>query len=427
MSPNLFRIQGIQPDWSKLKFPDFGFKRLSNGAQIYQIQSNKQGLCSFEIVFRNGRWTEHKKLSSRLAANQLQEGTSKLTAAKVADLIDFYGANLSIHADLDFTVISMSCLQKHFEFLLPFLVELLINPAYREADLVKAKLFLKSQLQHQLTEPDYVSYREFTSSIYGSESVYGYNTTDSRIDALNREDLMQYQQENYTSDLMYVFYCGDLDKKNEQLIENEILQFQKSKNLSVKNHIPEKYVQAFQHFPIENCSQISLKMGMRIFKKRHPDFYGMYVLNTILGDYFGSRLMKNIREDKGYTYDIHATLDAQVNDGCYYISAELNPKQKEDTILMIEEELLRLHTESVSDMELTLVKNYICGNILRMMDGPFQTIVFLKVLITEYGDPESFYNLTSEILNIDQNRIKSLAHTYLKPDQMSIITAGGGN
>ena len=70
-----------------------------------------------EIVFRNGRCSEHKKLVARLTANQLQEGTLKLHSEEVADIIDFYGAQLAIFADLDFTVISMSCLQKHFEYL----------------------------------------------------------------------------------------------------------------------------------------------------------------------------------------------------------------------------------------------------------------------------------------------------------------------
>ncbi|MFZ1256888.1 MAG: pitrilysin family protein [Saprospiraceae bacterium] len=424
MGKSGLKIPIVELDWTKLKLPAYEKKSFNNGAQLYQIQSNKPGLSSFEIVFRNGRCTEHKKLSSRMAANQLQEGTAILSSEQVADTVDYYGANLTIHSDLDFTVISMSCLQKHFEFLVGFITNLILNPAYRESDLAKAKLFLKSQLHHQLTEPDYVSYREFTSLIYGSSSIYGYNTNQHLIDDLQREDLLKYQQENYVADFMYVFYCGDIKPTIEGFLEQIILQF---RNLNANKSIvfPNIYCPAEQkHFSIENCAQISLKMGLRWHQKIHPDFYGMYVLNTILGDYFGSRLMKNIREDKGYTYDIHAALDAQVYDGCFYISAELNPEQAEDAILLIKGEIKRIQTELIPDEELNLVKNYLCGNIMRMMDGPFQTMVFLKVLVTEYGSPESFHKLLEEILNVQPNNLKNLAEKYLRIEEMSQVTAG---
>ncbi|HEX5625465.1 MAG TPA: pitrilysin family protein [Saprospiraceae bacterium] len=418
------KIPRIQTDWSRLQLAPYDFRTLSNGAQLYQIQSNKPGLCSLEIVFRNGRWGERKKLAARMTANLIQDGNLQYSTDQVADTIDFYGANLSIHADLDFTVISMSCLQKHFDFLMSFLAELLIEPAFREADLVKSKVFMNSQLQHQLSEPDYVSYREFTSLIYGRDSVYGYNTSPELIEAIQREDLVTYQRENYVAGLMSVFYCGELGPAADQLFERVLNPFPTGASGPVKlsnNPVPPTET---RHFPIEHCAQFSLKMGLRCFPKVHPDFYGLYVLNAILGDYFGSRLMKSLREDKGYTYDIHSTLDAQVYDGCFYISAELNPDKSEDAIRLIQHEMDILRTRLVPEKELEMVRNYLCGNIMRLLDGPFQTMVFLKILVMEYGGPKAFHQLLTEIVEVRPERLRELAIQYLDPEKMTRVTAG---
>ncbi len=424
MNTSNLKIPDIRVDWSGLKLAPFDFRILSNGARLFQIQTSKPGLCSLEIVFRNGRNSEHKKLVSRMAAHQIQEGTDSIGSKEVADIIDYYGANLSIHADLDFTIISMSCLQKHFQTILDLLSELLQFPAYKQEHLDRAKLVFKSQLQHQLAEPDYLSYREFTALVYGPDSVYGYNTTVQRIEDLTTDDLRRYQIENYVSDRMEVFYCGEMNPQNDQFFDKVFSQFKRSKMILTSDYNGINQEACRAHFPIEHSTQISLKLGMRAIPKIHPDYYGFYILNVVLGDYFGSRLMKNLREDKGYTYDIHSTLDSQVYDGCFYISAELNSAHIDHAIFEIMEELNRLRTELIPETELDLVKNYICGNIMRLMDGPFQTMSFIKILSTEYGGVEAFDGLLHSVLSIRAEKLRDLANIYLKPEKLIQLTAG---
>ncbi len=427
MQSDPLHLETLVNEWQKLTFPPFECIKQGNGARLHLIPTNKPGLSFIELVFRNGRWSEHKKLSARMAANQIMEGSAEVVAEKVADTLDFYGAHLSVHADLDFTVVSMSCLQKNFYHLADFVVGLILNPAYREADLSKAKMFLHSQLQHQLTEPDYVSYREFTSIMYGADTVYGYNTTKPLIDAIQRDDLVRYHTENYCSDFLELFYCGEVHEESRSFLKGLTERFPRTPLKGKMEHIFPMPTVRKAHFPIPHCSQISLKMGRRTFPRQHPDFYGFYVLNSILGDYFGSRLMRNIREDKGYTYDIHSSLDAQVHEGCFYISAELNPGQLDDSVLLIRQELELLRTHEVPDEELEMVRNYLCGHILRMLDGPFQTIAFLKILVTEYGGPEAFEDLLKAILTVNAKDLQKLAIQYLDPNEMILITAGAGS
>lgn len=424
MKLKTLNINPVIQDWRQLEFPEYSYSRMGNGSQFYSLESSKPGLCFFELVLSNGRWTEHKKLSSRLAAHLVMEGTDSYTAEQVADKIDFYGAHFSVHADLDFTTVSLSCLQKHFKELLSFISEIVLEPAYRDSDLQKAKVFLQSQLQHQLSEPDYVSYREFTSLIYGADSVYGYNTTLERIDKIETDDLRRYHRENYCSDFLTTFYCGSIEDQYQKCIHEFLEKFPKSPGGAQVQHILPHPDRQKLHIPIGHSSQTSLKIGRRTFSRQNPDFFGLYILNTVLGDYFGSRLMKNIREDKGFTYDIHSNMDAQKHDGCFYISAELNPDQLDASVALIRDELVRLRQEPIPEKELEMVRNYLCGNMLRLMDGPFQTIAFLKILVTEYGSPDAFELLKSEILSSDAEKLRGLALKYLDPDKMILVTAG---
>lgn len=409
-----------------MHLPAFESHKLPNGCQLYAMQTNKPGLCFLELVFSNGRWTETTKLSARLSAQLIMEGTDGVKPDVVADFIDFHGAHLSVQADLDFTFISLSCLQKHFGTLTEFLCNLALSPAYRKEDLDRNRSFLHSQLKHQLSEPDYVSYREFTSLIYGRDTAYGYNTTPELLDALRVEDLRSYHDANYCGNYLSAFYCGEMDERTVELLEQQLNRFPvggAAGSPSAQEQIASPAT-ARSHHPMKHSRQISLKFGLRTFQRKHPDFFGTYMLNTVLGDYFGSRLMKNIREDKGLTYDIHSALDCQVHDGCFYISAELNPRQLESALKLIRTELRLLREELIPEDERIMVRNYLCGNMLRLLDGPFQTVSFLKTLVNEYGSPAAFDQLKAEVLDTSPERLRELASKWLDPEKMILVTAG---
>lgn len=412
-----------QSNWN-LDFPPYTHVGLSNGIEVYSLKTASAELCYCELIFENGRIHEHKQMVARFTAIMLQEGTEDYNSAQVADFFDYYGASYSIHADLDFTSISFSCLQKFFAPLLEFVIHLITNPSFRQADLDRCKKFIKSQLKHQLAEPDFVSYREFTASIFGANETYGYNTSIDNIDAITLEDLHRYHQENYVSTMLKVFFCGNVEVIHEAFWQKNL------GSISVQNQTAKRNYKSFEnklevlHFPMEYAAQTSLKLGCKMFSKINTDFYPLYFINTILGDYFGSRLMKNIREDKGFTYDIHSTLDAQLHDGCFYISAELNQNELSQTLDEIKKELNRLHTEPIAETELLMVKNYLHGHLQRLLDGSFQSILFLKILVSEYHDAQAYKLIMDTIHDIDAKQIMDLSKRYLNYENMTIITAG---
>jgi predicted Zn-dependent peptidase len=165
-------------------------------------------------------------------------------------------------------------------------------------------------------------------------------------------------------------------------------------------------------------------MGKFLFPKNHPDYFEFQVLNTILGDYFGSRLMSNIREDKGYTYGIGTgMMELQLN-GYFVIVTEVGKEVTDATLTEIKFEMERLQTELVGEDELTLVKNYMLGQLLKSADGPYAMLDMFNS-VDMYGLNLSFYDQAIEkIKHIDAQRIQELAIKYLNWDGFLIVTAG---
>lgn len=416
-----FILQSPEVDWNIL-FPEFDSATLPSGTRIFSMPGGKLGLCYLELVFENGRRAESKKMTGRITAAQVQEGSLGHTQPEIVDFFDYHGCSYSIHADLDFTVVSVSCLQRYFGSVLDFILDLLTQPVFPEENLAKGKVFLKSQLSHQLTEPDFVSYRDLTAHLYGSESPYAYNSTPELIDAIRRQDLVDYHRNYYDCSRLSVFYAGEA--LGTDYWANKLSRMP-AKGKDLPPFPPVSYgAPTRQHAPIGHCNQTSLKMGCGLFPKNHPDYYGMYVLNTLLGDYFGSRLMKHIREEEGLTYDIHSTLDVQLHAGCFYISAELNPASRDKTEDLIRKELKKLRTKPVPDEELNMVRNYLNGHLLRLVDGPFQSILLLRILMMEFRDLEAFYTLRNAIRDITPADLMQLADRHLQEDRMSVVSAG---
>ncbi|MEP7194914.1 MAG: pitrilysin family protein [Saprospiraceae bacterium] len=417
-SPKTFKIAPV--DWN-IRFPEYEVHKVSNGVSIYSIYSSVHELSYVELIFENGRLVEEKKLSSRICSNQLMEGSKEYNQNEIVEFFDFYGCSYQVLSDLDFTIVTLTSLPKYFEKAFRFLIQTIVHPIFPEENIVKGKKALLSQLSHQLLEPDFVSYREFSSQVYGEESTYGYNSTVELIEAVQRNDLISYHEKNYSANVLKVFYCGS--KLADSFWEDELNLFN-----PIQSELPTYEFQNNQtilkHIPIQNCAQTSLKMGMRLFKKSDPDYYDMYVINTIFGDYFGSRLMSQIREKHGLSYDISSTLDAQLHDGIFYIGAELNPNQKDKTIQLIKTEIQKLKNYLVKDAELSMVKNYLNGHLLRLIDGPYQSIQLLKILITEFKSVDSFRSLVDHVRSLDNQKIILLAQKYLDEDKMTIITAG---
>jgi predicted Zn-dependent peptidase len=170
--------------------------------------------------------------------------------------------------------------------------------------------------------------------------------------------------------------------------------------------------------------QTAIKIGRRLFDRHHPDFNGMVVLNTLLGGYFGSRLMTNIREKKGFTYNIYSTVDAYLLDGCFYIATEVSPEKSAAAVRAIFSEMKKLREKLVPEEELSMVRNYILGMMLNGLDGPINSSDMVRNQIVENQSPEHFEALVETVRSISAEALQALANQYLQPKDFWVVTVG---
>ena len=397
---------------------------LDNGIPVYEINKGTQDIIKIEVVFNAGRPYEHKRLAARATASLIKEGTPNNNSAAISEKVDFYGGTLSTPYNLDTSNIVLYSLNRHLEKLLPIAAEVIKTPVFPSDELETYIQQSKQRLQVDLQKTDVIAYRKITEFIFGEEHPYGYNSFADTYSALSRADLISHHQRNYTQENCRIFISG---KSNPGIIK--MLNHHFGRNMQSGKPIAKPFPDFAPEpkkikIPHQDSSQTAIRIGRRLFNRKHEDYQAMYLVNNILGGYFGSRLMANIREDKGYTYNIYSSIDTMYQDGCFYIGTEVGNEFLEPTKQEIYKELYTLQTEFVEEQELEMVRNYLLGNLLTMFDGPFNTGEVIKTMVLEDLPKQSFYDLVENIKTISPDQIQHLAQKYFKAEDLWEVVVG---
>lgn len=398
--------------------------RLDNGMPVYVLDFPGQEIVKIEAVFRAGRPEEHKRLAARATSKLLREGTRTRTAAEIAEHFDYYGGSMSVPTNLDTANVVLFSLKKYVHELIPVFAEVLQEPVFPESELETFRRTNIQELAVELEKVEVVAYRKITELIFGENHPYGYNSVPDDYTALTREDLLRHYQTWYTPDNCILVASGRIDDSVQDMIkqyfgQNPAKGYTPAALPVVQTGKPRKV-----HIAHPDSLQTAIRVGRRLFGREHPDFNGIFVLNTILGGYFGSRLMTNIREKKGYTYNIYSTADAMLHDGCLYIATEVNTEKAAATLRAILAEMKKLREQPVSDDEMDMVRNYLLGMLLNGLDGPMNISDVVRSLVVEDLPWESYEALVHTIRHITPAALQQLAQRYLQPGDFWIVTVG---
>lgn len=398
--------------------------RLDNGIPVYVLDYPEQEIVKVEAVFRAGRPEEEKRLAARTTARLLREGTAYKTGAEIAEHLDFYGASMSVPTNLDTSSFILFSVKKYAHEVIPTFAEMLQYPAFPEDELENFRRTSIQELLVELEKGETVAYRKVTELIFGENHPYGYNSIPEDYNAIQRGDLQYFYEKWYTPSNCLLFASGRIDDGVLKLL-NEHLGTRKTTPEAARiahNAQSELANPGKVHVPLAGSLQTAIKIGRRLFDRNHPDFNGMMVLNTVLGGYFGSRLMTNIREKKGFTYNIYSTVDAYLHDGCLYIATEVSPEKSATAVRAIFKEMKKLCDELLPEEELSMVRNYILGMMLNGLDGPINSSDMVRNQIVEHQSPEKFEALVQTIRTISAETIQELARRYLQPKDFWVVT-----
>lgn len=407
-----------------VQLPTYEKHLLDNGIPVYEVHLGTQEVVKLELVFDAGRPFEHKQLVARATTSLLREGTATHSGSEIAELFDFYGCSLSLPFNLDTGNVVIYSLSRYLDQVLPILKDILENPSFSASELASFVQRKQQLLREDLTKNEVVAYRTITELIFGSEHPYGYNSVEDTYAALKRDDLQHHFDRTFTIDNCTIFLSGKTTPAHFESLNKYIGRLSRRGEIVQTNFPSLPEVAGTQFLERPDTIQTALRMGRRLFNRQHEDYHGMYVLNALLGGYFGSRLMTNIREDKGYTYHIFSQLDVMKFDGYLYIGTEVGNEFVSATRDEIYKELALLRNKAVSEQELEMVKNYLIGTYLTMIDGPFQASELIKTIVLEDLPRDFFSKLVQTTRKITAKQLQDLANKYLQERDIWQVSVG---
>lgn len=407
-----------------IDIPDVKEVRLSNGLQVFTLHDPSAEYLRFDLVLDAGRHQERVPLTSKAAALLMKEGTETMTRKEISDHFESKGSSLTIRTTLDHTFLSFISLSDHAIGLMETIVEILSSPSYSSVEIQKFAKRQSRKLDIELRKTEVVAYRQMTSEIYGDDTPYGYNSTRKLYNELSKEAIEDYYNQVIRSCHKWIFLAGKVDDAFIHRLEQLFVSLPDTEPQIITTANTEFIPRSRTHLDMPSSVQTSIRLFRPLFNRQHEDYAEMFFLSIILGGYFGSRLMKNIREDKGLTYGIYASLDTLQRSGYLYISTETKHDNAEKVEDLIRHEMdVLLHTICPAE-ELLMVKRYMAGQFLRMIDGPLNVIKVSRTLALD-GLSKYFYNeLLDRIWRCSPQTLQATAQSYLRPDQFSLVTVG---
>jgi zinc protease len=386
---------------------------LKNGIEVYTIEAGPEDVMSVEWVYYAGNWYEDKNLVAATTNLMLKNGTSSRTAFQLNEHFEYYGSYLNRSCHSETATVTLHCLTKHVKELLPVVRELLTESVFPEEELAIAVQNMKQRLRVNLKKSDFVAGRLIDVYLYGEEHPYGRFSKEEDMNALTRQELLNFYNNYYRNGKLVMFVAGRLPDNLEEILNEQFGDLPNKQVAHNKFAIQPSAEKKYRITNDPNGVQGSIRIARPFVNRHHPDYIKAMVLNTLFGGFFGSRLMANIREDKGYTYGIHSYFQNHVHDVAWMISTEAGKDVSEAAITEVYKEMKDLREELVDDEELLLVKNYLIGTVLGDLDGPFHIIGRWKNIILNKLEEGYFDRSVAAIKSITAKEIQELANKYL--------------
>lgn len=397
----------------------------SNGLKVFVFHAPDQELVKAEFVFNNLFEGFENPVRNTALSSMLKEGTTTYTSAQIAEKIDFFGAYLVPEFSFDHNALTLYALNKHIDAVLPIVNDILNHSIIPEQELETYIRNNSQSLQISLEKTDFIARRKFYDSLFGSTR-YGQSVTDELLKGLERDDLLRLYRQQIQPKNATLFLSGNITKE-------VLFSFRNYFEEQWKGEVAIQSVPYIQKLNLETdlvkidkagALQSSIRLGKVGIKRSHADYPALQFVNTLFGGFFGSRLMSNIREDKGYTYSIGSLVANLNHAGFISVVTDVGSEYTEDTLKQIELESRRLQEEKVSKEELELVKNYMLGSMLGSLESIFSHVDKYKSVYYSGLDLDYYTYYSNVVRQINPDQVQDIAQKYLGVDDMVKVVVG---
>ena len=394
---------------------------VAGGAEVLFVLGGSQNVCKIELLFQAGRWNERTFGAGYFTSQLLSKGTKKRSSFQIAQAFDQLGAHLEINPGADFVSIALYSLTRKLESSFELLIEVLLDSVFPEKELTQLKAIYLQNLRINKEKTSFQSSVLFRRTLYGPSHPYGKELDDADVQQLSQAELVKHFNEFFKEATVIV--SGKVSEAQQRFIASSFGFLKKQVIAPAETAIPALEVTS-EVISKEGSVQASIRLCNPFFGRLHPYYAGAILLNHILGGYFGSRLMKNIREEKGLTYGISSSLSMALHGNHFVIGADVNLENVQLAFGEIRKEMKRLRDEVIDPAELEIARNHFIGSLQLEITTSFAHADKVKN-IKIFGLPDTYYQqLINRIDALSADNLMAVANRHFQEDQLLQIAVG---
>jgi predicted Zn-dependent peptidase len=390
---------------------------LSNGSRIFWLNEIQQDVFKIELIFNAAKWNEPAKGISHFLALLLDKGTYNHTSQQISNLLDFHGAQLEIHPGYDYTSVSLYGLNKSLHAIFPVLIDLITNSTFPAEELKLQKDIFIQNLRVNNKKTSFLASKLLRLNLFGKDHPYGSSLEEAHAATIQPDNLISFFKSSFL--LRDIFLVGSFKTEDIRWVVTQI------ENISAEKERANNSYEILQGKDVKTKElegvQATLRLGKRFLNRNDVDYPSSLIANHILGGFFGSRLMKNIREEKGLTYGIYSSIQPLNKDCFLTIGADVNVDKVDIALTEIKNEIERLIHQTISEEELLIAKNHFLGSLQLEVSNPFSAIEKIKTITLNQLDIKFYENLFASIKNFSPEELKATTEKHFLPSSLTTI------
>ncbi len=399
---------------------------LPNGLVLLQSEQHNLPIVMVTLAIKAGSLVEpaEKAGLANLTASLLTEGTKTRTASEISDEIEFVGGDLSSSGGSDYITVTLSILKKDVDKGFELLSDIVLNPAFSGDEIKRKKALIKGTLKAEEEEPSIVASRAFKKAIFGDgpygRPVKGFPET---IDRITRDDILDFYSRFYASNNAIMAVVGDLNRSELKALMDKYFRGWKQKDIKPVLYLQPSEPTSPKLIKIDrDVTQANIVLGHIGIKRDNPDFYAVSVMNYILGGGgFASRLMTDIREEKGLAYDVESFFLPQKETGGFEVVLQTRNESANTAVEEVLKEVKGMMADPVSEKELGDAKSFLTGSFPLRIDTSRKIADFLAA-VEYYGLGLDYVQRYPEyIREVTREDVLRVARKYLHPDRYILV------
>lgn len=402
---------------------------LPNGLTLLVVERHNLPIIRVTVGINAGSMIEPEEKAglANLVVELLTEGTKKRTASEINEEIEFVGASLEPSGGYDYVTVSLSILRKDLDLGFDILSDIIINPSFPRDELGRKKTRIKGSLIAKEEDPNFVAGKAFKKALFGSHP-YGrlIEGSPETLDRIKRKDLMDFHSTYYAPNNTIMAVVGDITVEEVKTLLARYFSDWQKKELKIPSPPKPEPLKEKQVISIDKeLTQASIVLGHPAIRRDNPDYYALSVMNYILGGGgFTSRLMQNIREEKGLAYDIHSAFRSRKETGSFRVSVQTKNESANTVIEETLKEINHIRETPVSQEELSDAKSFLTGSFPLMIETGQKIANFLMAI--------EYYNLGLDYINkyplyiqrVTREDVLRVAKKYLDPERFILVVVG---